>query len=102
MDEKMEMQKIGLLENMRLTLYGIRQMHKLTPKYFPLGILRALVQTAQPAAALYFSARILNELAGARDVRAIIIYVVSAVLSAFALSAAKALLTREINMDGDW
>jgi len=51
---------------------------------------------------LFFSARILNELDGARDVQTIIIFVSITVAATFLLSTIRAFLTREVASVSDW
>lgn len=97
-----ERTKLTFRETMGLLGYGFKLVNKLTPAYLPCMLLRALISAAQPLAVLFFSARILNELSGARDVRAITIYAAATVGLAFLLSASKALLTREIETAAGW
>ena len=84
---------------MSLLGYGYKLAAKLTPAYLPLMLLRALSTAAQPLLVLFFSARILNELDGARDVSAIILYVSVTVGATFILSVLSAYLTREVETD---
>jgi len=84
--------KAGLLR------YGFGLVHKMTPKFLPFISLRSLCKSAQPLLILFFSARVLNELDGARDTRTIITYVSLAVGLTFVLSALNAILTREVEL----
>jgi len=89
-------------ETMGLIGYGYRLINKMTPAYIPTMLIRAMVMAAQPLLVLFFSARILNELAGAQDVRAIIIYAGLTVGLTFILSTVRAMLTREIETTSDF
>ncbi|MCL2378044.1 MAG: ABC transporter ATP-binding protein/permease [Defluviitaleaceae bacterium] len=88
--------KLTFRETIGLIGYGYKLINKMTPAYIPTMIIRALIIAAQPLMVLFFSARILNELAGAQDVRAIIIYAGLTVGLTFVLSVLRAILTREI------
>ena len=94
--------KTGFRETMSLLGYGLKLIWKMAPAYLPLMLINAFIKAAQPLTVLFLSARILNELAGARDVRAIMIYAASVVAASFILSAIKALLTREIETTANW
>ena len=83
--------KLGLLG------YGFGLMQKTTPSYLPFTLLRSLIKSVQPMLVLFFSARILNELDGARDTRAIIAYVALTIGLTFIFSVLNAFLAREID-----
>ena len=95
-------EKMSLRERFGLLGYGYRLIAKLTPAYLPLVAARALCIAAQPLVVLFFSARILNELDGARDVRMIAIFVCITVAVTFILLVARALLTREVETVAGW
>jgi len=82
--------------------FGYKLAHKLTPSYLPLMLLRALCLAAQPLLVLFFSARILNELDGGRDVQTIITLVSITICATFLLSMLRALLTREVKAVSEW
>lgn len=98
-DERTELsfkEKLGLLG------YGFKLVNKMTPSYLPYTLLRSLLTSLQPLLVLYFSARILNELDGARDLRAIIIYISLTVGLSFIISVFKALCAREVETYTAW
>ncbi|NBD24938.1 ABC transporter ATP-binding protein [Paenibacillus glycinis] len=74
--------------------YGI--VNQLTPAYIPLTVVGSFIKAAQPFAVLFLSARIINELAGDRDIGRIMLYAALAVGLAFVLSALNAVVTRRI------
>jgi len=56
------------------------------------------MNSLKPLIALFFSARVLNELSGGRDVQLITFYVLATVLSVFVLSVAGALINQRLNV----
>ncbi|QHT61011.1 ABC transporter ATP-binding protein [Paenibacillus lycopersici] len=74
--------------------YGI--VNRLTPTYIPLAFVTSFIKAVQPFAVLFFSARIINELAGARDTGRIVLYAALAVGIGFILKALNAVATRRI------
>jgi len=66
-----------------------------------MALIRAILIAAQPLIVLYFSAQILNQLEGARDISVIIIYVSVAIIATFLISVARAFLTRGVNTIAD-
>ena len=97
-----EKTKLSFRETMGLLVYGFKITNRMTPSAYPLMLLQALVTAAQPLIALFFSARVLDELTGGRDARAIVTLTSAAVGLTFILSVAKALLTREYMTIADW
>ena len=93
-----EITKQPIREKAGLLLYGFGLVNKMTPSFLPLVLLRSLFKSAQPMLILFFSARVLNELDGARDTRTIITYVSLAVGLTFILSALNAFLVREVEL----
>ena len=89
--------KTTVRETLGLVGFGFKTAHKLLPAYFPCMLARTLITSAQPLLVLFLSARILNELSGARNVRSIIIYASVAIGFTFILSVLKAVLVREID-----
>ncbi len=55
-----------LRETFAIHWRAAKDVHKLTPKTFPVAILSAIVEALEPYATIYFSARIIDELAGLR------------------------------------
>ncbi|WP_274364112.1 ABC transporter ATP-binding protein [Paenibacillus thermotolerans] len=74
--------------------YGI--VNRLTPTYIPLTFVTSFIKAVQPLMVLFLSAQIINELAGARNVERITLYVALAVGLAFILSAVNAAVSRRI------
>jgi ATP-binding cassette subfamily B protein len=66
------------------------------PGDLELSGLSSLIQTAQPLSVLYLSARILDELAGGRDVRTIVTYVSITVTLTFFLSVLRSVIERRL------
>jgi len=91
-----EKEKLSFSESVKLLGFGFKTAHKLLPAYYPCALISSIVSAAQPLLVLLFSARILNELSGARDVKNIILYAALTVGLTFALSVLKAFLTRGI------
>ncbi|MCL2249799.1 MAG: ABC transporter ATP-binding protein/permease [Oscillospiraceae bacterium] len=93
---------VTFFEKLSLLGYGYKLCAKLTPLYLPFVLLRAVFTAAQPLIVLFFSARILNQLYEARDVRTIIVYVGITIGATFILSILRSLLTREIDTMAQW
>ncbi len=55
-----------LRETFSIHWRAAKDVHKLTPSTFPVAILSAIVEALEPYATIYFSARIIDELAGLR------------------------------------
>ena len=94
--------KLSILERLRLTGYGFRLAHKMTPSYLPCVTLRSLIIGIQPMLVLFFSARILNELDGGRDIHTLTLLAALTVGIMFMLSIARSVLTREIETRAEW
>ena len=95
-------EKISFRERLSLLGYGYKVVGRLTPTYLPLMLFRALCIAAQPMVVLFFSARILNELNGARDVQTILLFVSITIAATFILSVLRAFLTREVESTSGW
>jgi ABC-type multidrug transport system, ATPase and permease components len=90
--------KPRLKDNVAWTFQGLRLIKRLSPAYLPAMVLQAFIAAALPMMQLFFSARILNELAGNRDIKAITLYVALTVLISFGLSALKAVMDRQVKL----
>ncbi|HML48451.1 MAG TPA: ABC transporter ATP-binding protein [Clostridia bacterium] len=90
------------MDQVKWTLQGFRVMARLSPTYLPALLGQSFITAFVPMMQLFFSARILNELAGNRDVAAIVGYAVATVLLGFAFSAVKSILTREVDLSTSW
>jgi len=88
--------KLTIRESLGLLGFGFKTAHRLLPGYFPGVLMQSAVTAVQPLAVLFFSARILNELTGSRNVSNIVFFVSLTIGLTFALSVIKAFLTREI------
>lgn len=88
----------SLKERLKWTAQGIKVLQRLSPSYIPAVFGQSFITAFLPMMQLFFSARILNELATNRDVSAIVLYAAFTVLLSFALSFVKALLTREVEL----
>ena len=89
--------KFKFSESLKLIGFGYKLASKLTPSYIPMALLRAVLIAAQPLVVLYFTAQILNQLEGVRDVRTIIIYVSATIVATFLISVVRAFLTRGVD-----
>ena len=88
---------IRLREMVRLNLRGYGILRKICPGYLSLSAVWGAASALEPLAPLFFSAQVLNELAGARQLQRIWLYVALAVGTVFLLSALKALLILKIH-----
>lgn len=93
--------RLGLLESLRITFEGCRIITEIAPSYFPALLGVCFFTALQPIAVLFFSSRILNELAGTREVSAIAFYAGGAVLSTLLMTVVNAWLTRVVDGDRD-
>lgn len=60
-------EKVTLRQTFAQTLRGAKMWHQMSPRLFPSLLLARLFSVAQPYAVIYLSARVISELAGARD-----------------------------------
>ncbi|MDR1299413.1 MAG: ABC transporter ATP-binding protein/permease [Oscillospiraceae bacterium] len=79
-------------------LRALKLMGSTHPGYIAMYAASALCAAIQPLAVLAFSAMLLDELAGARDLTRIALYAALATVSTFALTAAWSALNRKINL----
>ncbi len=77
-----------------LHLRGIRELHSVTPKFFPVLTLYCVFSAVIPYVTVFFSARILKELATLRRAETLWRWVAAGVFSTGAAAIAKALLYR--------
>ena len=89
--------KTSFPNKIKLIGFGYKTAHKLLPAYFPCALLRSLIISAQPLIVLFFSAQILNELAGDQNINTIVLFVSLTLGITFVLSVFRALLVREID-----
>jgi len=88
--------KVDLRKALRNTARAIKIIRGLYPGYLTLSALSSSIQSLQPLTVLYLSARILDELSGARSVSTIIAYVSVTVASTFLLSVARSAIERRL------
>ena len=86
------------------TVRGVRELHKVSPKLFPVITLAAIVSALIPYATVFFSAQILKELTLLRRAEVLWRWVAAGVLSTGALAICKALLSQryETLFDDVW
>jgi len=89
-------------KRMSLLGYGYQLVRQLTPTYLPCMLLRSFIIAAQPLVVLFFSARIINELAGGQDIERILIFAGSTVALSFIMAALRAFLDLEISHNAGW
>ena len=94
--------KPRFMENVRWTLRGLRIVTRVSPAYLPSLLGQSFITAFVPMMQLFFSARILNELAGGRNVAAITGFVAATVLLSFILASLRATLTREVDLSTFW
>lgn len=90
--------RIGLWEAWKFTKRGYGIIHRLYPSFMPFSAISAVISAIQPLCVLYFSARILDELAGRAEVRTIITWVSITVALAFVFSVLRALVDRKLRV----
>ena len=71
----MREEKLSFREHLAIFRRGRGLMRKMVPSFFVLQTLRALCKSVIPFFAIYMSAKVLNELMGARDLRTLVWYI---------------------------
>jgi ATP-binding cassette subfamily B protein len=94
--------KPRFIDHVKWTLQGLRVVMRLSPSYLWALLGQSFITAFVPMMQLFFSARILNELAGNRDVAAIASYAIATVLLSFTFSVLKSVLTREVDLSTFW
>lgn len=87
-------ENITLGRGAALHLRGIRELHSVTPKFFPVLTLYCVFSAVIPYVTVFFSARILKELATLRRAETLWRWVAAGVFSTGAAAIAKAMLYR--------
>jgi len=82
----------------RILARAFRILHQIWPGFISMTTVISIMNPLKPLIALFFSARILNELSGGRNVQLIIFYVSATVLSVFILSVVGALINQKLNV----
>ncbi|MDR2615466.1 MAG: hypothetical protein LBC28_02695, partial [Oscillospiraceae bacterium] len=98
----MESNKLKLKEYLKIYIRGLKLFRVLMPWYMTRSAVTALCHAARPLLTLALSARLLDELAGARDLKLIALYAALAVGAGFALLALSVALSRVNMKDGDY
>jgi len=91
-------EKISFREALRLTVRGFKLWWEINPRLIISITLSAVVNGFAPYVGIYLGARIINELAGARNVHTLTVLAAAAVLSAAVLALASAGLRRWYNV----
>lgn len=87
-------EKINLRHAVALHLRGIKELHKVSPKFFPILTLHCIVSAITPYITIFFSAQILKELATLRRADILWKWVLISVLCVGMVSVFKAVLQR--------
>lgn len=93
-----DVRKRGLREELRLTLRGLRLLRKLLPGFWSRRCLLLLADTVFPYYGLYFSALLVDELAGNCDVRRLLFLAALTVGGQLALNFLAQLLRRKMDV----
>ncbi len=90
-------EKANMRNAAALHLRGIKELHKVSPKFFPLLTVYSIFSAITPYITVFFSAQILKELATLRREENLWQWVVAGVLCVGAAAIAKAMLYRRYN-----
>lgn len=89
-----EKEKASFRHAVAMHLRSIRELHRVSPRFFPVLTLYSMVSAIAPYAAVFFSARILKELAVLRRAETLWSWVLAGVLCTGITAMAKAMLYR--------
>lgn len=87
-------EKVNLRHAIAMHLRGIKELHKVTPKFFPVLTLYCIFSAITPYITVFFSAQILKELAILRRADMLWKWVIASVLCVGATAIVKAMLLR--------
>ncbi len=90
-------EKVNIRHAVTLHLRGIKELHKVSPSFFPILTLQCFFVAISPYATVFFSAQVLKELATLRRADVIWQWVIGCVLCVGITAIAKALLQRRFN-----
>ena len=90
-------EKGNMRHAVQMHLRGIRELHKVSPKFFPLLTLHCFVSAVSPYVTVFFSAQILKELALLRREDMLWKWVIAGVLCGGAVAIGRAMLQRRYN-----
>ena len=87
-------EKVNMRHAVAIHLRGIKELHKVSPKFFPVLTLHCIVSAVTPYITVFFSAQILKELATLRRADILWKWVVASVLGVGIVTILKAVLWR--------
>jgi ATP-binding cassette subfamily B protein len=90
--------KMPLKRGVSLTLRAFGILRKLFPGYMPLAFVSSVLKAVSPLIVIFFSARVIDELSGARDIRQIAVNAGIVVGSAFLTKVIICLITRRMDV----
>ena len=90
-------EKVNMRNAVALHLRGIKELHKVSPKFFPLLTVYSIFSAITPYITVFFSAQILKELATMRREENLWQWVIAGVLCVGIAAIAKAMLYRRYN-----
>ena len=90
-------EKVNMRNAAALQLRGIKELHKVSPKFFPLLTVYSIFSAITPYVTVFFSAQILTELATLRREENLWQWVIAGVLCVGIAAVAKAMLYRRYN-----
>ena len=90
-------EKVNMRHAVAVHLRGIKELHKVSPKFFPVLTLHCFVSAISPYVTVFFSAQILKELALLRREDMLWKWVIAGVLCGGVVAIARAMLQRRYN-----
>ena len=90
-------EKVNMRNAAALHLRGIKELHKVSPRFFPLITVYSIFSAITPYITVFFSAQILKELATMRREEILLQWVIAGVLCVGIAAIAKAMLYRRYN-----
>ena len=91
-------EKTTLLQSIRILKRAYCLAHQVRPGFLSYTIATSITNALKPLIALFMSARVINELAGERDIRRIMLYVSITVLSVFLLSVLHTMCKKKLDL----
>ncbi|NLO47814.1 MAG: ABC transporter ATP-binding protein [Clostridiales bacterium] len=95
---EIKQRKMSLKRGVSLTLRGFGIIRKLFPGYMTLAFISSFLKAVQPLVVIYFSARVIDELAGARGIAQIAVNAGIVVGAAFLVKVIVSLITRRLDV----
>ena len=90
-------EKVNMRHAVAMHLRGIKELHKVSPKFFPILTLHCFVSAISPYVTVFFSAQILKELALLRSEDMLWKWVIAGVLCGGVVAITRAMLQRRYN-----